>query len=237
VLLGAAAVVVLIAVGVGLGIAFSGGGSSSSSTTVPARGSLVNALPGAPEVQTLFKGIPQSGNTLGSSSAPVTLIEYADLQCPYCREFDTQLLPTVVSRYVRAGKVAVEFRLMAFVGPESVAGRAAAIAAGEQGRRFNFIQLLYDNQGAENTGWLDDTMLTAAAASIPGLDVPRLLSDRSSSAVSDKAGTVDEQATAASITSTPTILVGRTGSTPQIVKLTSPTDAATLTAAIDAALP
>ena len=68
------------------------------------------------------------------------------------------------------------------------------------------MQLLYFNQGTENTGWLNDEIVTSAAASIPGLDVPRLLADRSSSAVEDRASTFDSQASADSVRETPTDL-------------------------------
>ena len=46
-------------------------------------------LPRASDVNTLFKGIPQSGTTLGRSTAPVTMDEFIDPQCPYCQEFET----------------------------------------------------------------------------------------------------------------------------------------------------
>jgi hypothetical protein len=101
---------------------------------------------------------------------------------------------------------------------------------------FDFAQLAYLNQGAENTGWLDDSAIKAFAASIPGLDVPRLLSDRDTSATGQRADAFDSQQAADGVNSTPTILVGRTGATPKTVALSSPTDAAAVTAAVRAAL-
>ncbi len=168
VLIGAALAVALIVLAIVLGFVFTGGSSSSNT---PARGSLAGGLPGAADAQRLFRGIPQHGNVLGSPKAPVTVVEYVDLQCPFCQEFETKAMPTLLSRYVRSGKVKIEARPIAFIGPDSERGRAGALAAGEQNRLFNYMQLLYLNQGTENTGWLDDAMATAAAASIPGLDV------------------------------------------------------------------
>ncbi|MGZ8692852.1 MAG: DsbA family protein [Gaiellaceae bacterium] len=233
VLLIATAVVVLTAIGVTLGVVFTSGSSKSS---VPARGSLVNALPGAADVQRLLQGIPQRGNVLGSPSAPVTLVEYVDLQCPFCQQFETQAMPALIERYVRTGKVKIEARLIGFIGPDSQRGRAAAIAAGEQNRLFNLAEILYQNQGTENTGWLNDEMIVAAAASIPGLDVPRLLDGRNSAPIEAHAGAYDRQAAADNVRGTPTILVGKSAGTLRPVALTSATDSQSVASAINAAL-
>jgi protein-disulfide isomerase len=208
VLIGAALAVALIVLAVVLGFVFTGGSSSSNT---PARGSLVGGLPGAADAQRLFRGIPQHGNVLGSSKAPVTVVEYVDLQCPFCQEFETKAMPTLLSRYVRQGKVKIEARPIAFIGPDSERGRAGALAAAEQNRLFNYMQLLYLNQGTENTGWLDDAMATAAAASIPGLDVHAWSSARGSSAVTAQESQFDNEGNADNVSETPTVLVGKTG--------------------------
>jgi protein-disulfide isomerase len=208
VLIGAALAVALIVLAIVLGFVFTGGSSSSNT---PARGSLTGGLPGAAEAQRLFRGIPQHGNVLGSPKAPVTVVEYVDLQCPFCQEFETKAMPTLLSRYVRQGKVKIEARPIAFIGPDSERGRAGALAAGEQNRLFNYMQLLYLNQGTENTGWLDDAMATAAAASIPGLDVHAWSSARGSSAVTNQETQFDNEGNADNVTETPTVLVGKTG--------------------------
>jgi protein-disulfide isomerase len=208
VLIAAALAVALIVLAIVLGFVFTGGSSSSNT---PARGSLAGGLPGAAEAQRLFRGIPQHGNVLGSPKAPVTVVEYVDLQCPFCQEFETKAMPTLLSRYVRTGKVKIEARPIAFIGPDSERGRAGALAAGEQNRLFNYMQLLYLNQGTENTGWLDDAMATAAAASIPGLDVHAWSSARGSSAVTDQENRFDNEGNADNVTETPTVLVGQSG--------------------------
>jgi protein-disulfide isomerase len=187
-------------------------------------------------VQKLFQGIPQKANTLGAAAAPVTMVEYVDLQCPFCREFETEVLPTLVRRYVRTGKLRIEMRLLAFIGPDSVGGRYGALAAGEQNRQFNFAELLYFNQGTENTGWLDSQMIDSAATSIPGLIIPRWQAAEGSASVKANAAALDAAASAAGVDSTPTILVGRTGTAPTEVSMTSATDIRAVTSAIDAAL-
>src|SRR5207249_2191796 len=113
-------------------------------------------LAGVADNFTLLSGIPQHGNALGSPKAGVTLIEYADLQCPYCGEFARNALPSLIQDYVRTGKVRLVFRGLAFVGPESDAALRASFAAGRQDRLWSFVHLLYTNQGAENSGWVTD---------------------------------------------------------------------------------
>jgi protein-disulfide isomerase len=223
----AASLVVLAGVAIGLSVASSGG--SSTRPEVGPRGSLVNALPGARDVRELFRGITQRENVLGVPDAPVTLVEYADLQCPYCRDFGSRLLPGLIDRYVRAGKVKLELRPLAFLGPDSVRGRDALIAAGRQNRLFDFMALLYLNQGVENTGWLSEGLVQKAAASIPGVDVARLLATRTTPAVASRGLAFDSEARATGITSTPTLLVGRSGGPLRRVEATQ------LAAAIDAA--
>jgi protein-disulfide isomerase len=230
VLLGAALVVVLA--GVGIAVALGGGGKKPA--VAAQRGSLVNALPGAADVHSLFHGIAQRQNVLGSPNAPVTMVEYADMQCPYCREFDTESFPALVARYVRSGKVKVELRPLAFIGTDSARGRNALIAAGDQGRMFDLMQILYGTQGTENTGWLSDALVQNAAASIPGLDVRKLV--RVSDGAASRATTFDTQAREDGVNSTPTIMVGKTGARLTLVKLASPTDTQGVTAAIESLL-
>jgi protein-disulfide isomerase len=229
VLIAAAGVLALIVIGVVLGVVLTSGSDSSSSS-----GAAI--LPDTGDVQKLFAGIPQQGNVLGKPSAPVTMVEYFDLQCPFCQQFETSAMPTLISRYVRPRKLKVEARPIAFLGLDSGRGQTAVTAAGKQNKLFNFAQLLYDNQGAENTGWLDGDMVESAAASIPGLDQDRFQKDLDSSAVDNEVKRFNDEASADDISSTPTILVGEAGTKPKPVTLTSPTDPSAVIAAVDAAL-
>jgi len=219
-------VIALAAVAAALAFALTGGSSSNGPTTV-------SQLPDAAAAVSLFKGIPQNGNVLGKASAPVTMVEYIDLQCPGCRAFETDVMPTIVPRYVRTGKLRVEARPIAFIGPDSERGRRAALAAAQQNHFFDFAQLLYYNQQTENTGWLNKLFVRSAFASIPGLDAARALSASDSAAVSRQASHFDDQANADHLRETPTVLVGKTGE--KRTQMVSP-DVSNLSAAIDSAL-
>jgi protein-disulfide isomerase len=222
-----AGVIALAAVAVALAFALTGGSSSSSPTETTA-----STLPDAGAAESLFKGIPQHGTVLGNPNAPVTMVEYIDLQCPICREFETTVMPTIVPRYIRSGKVRLIARPIAFIGQDSVRGRLAALAAGKQNRFFDFTQLLYFNQGSENSGWLDDNFIRSAYASIPGLDAEAAEKARNAAAVSQLADEYDTQADADKVRGTPTVLVGKTGG--KLTEVPSP-DVANLSAAVQAA--
>jgi protein-disulfide isomerase len=233
---GIAGVVILIIVAVVLAVVLTGGKKSSVAKNVPAVGSIENGLPGSAEVAALFKGIPQKNLVLGSAFAPVTMTEFIDLQCPICQEFETTVMPDIIPKYVRTGKVKVYVRPWAFIGPDSSRGQAAMLAAGLQNKGFNFAQILYDNQGTENTGWLDDNMVVQAAGSVPGLKVPQLLVQRKSSTVKNAASAVAAEANTRQVSGTPTIFVGKSGTQGKQVALQSGGDEATLVAALNAAL-
>lgn len=163
----------------------------------------------------LLNGIPQHGNALGRPDAPVTLVEYADLQCPYCGLWARETFPQLVREYVRPGKVRIVFRGVAFVGPDSATGLASALAAAQQDRLWHVVDLLYVNQGAENSGWLNDHLLREIGGQVPGLDVGRMLSERSSAAVANAAFESQQAARQAGVSGTPSFQIGPTGGTLQ----------------------
>jgi protein-disulfide isomerase len=235
VLAAAGGAVAVIVIGVVLGIVLSGG-SNTSLADVPTVGSLSYGLPGASAVNALFKGIPQHGQVLGNPSAPVTLQEVVDAQCPYCQEYETQVLPSLVATYVRTGKVKILMEPWAFIGPDSIVGQAAELAAAQQNKMFNFAEVLYDNQQEENTGWITTSMLESIAESVPGLKVHTLINDRNSATIQAEQQTIDHLAAVTlKVTGTPTLFVGKSGVQGTEVNLTSATDEAAVVAALKAA--
>ena len=180
-----------------------------------------------------LQGIPQSGSVLGSPSAKVTLIEYADPQCPACRLYSESIFPTVANEYVRTGKVATEFRGFPFIGEDSVTGYRYLLAAGEQNKLWNLLEELYRNQGAENGGWLTEGLVRQLGAAIPGLDVDRLITDSNRPDIVAEASGAAAQASAAGIRGTPTLLVKIGDSTPYLIRVASADD---MRAALDDAL-
>ncbi len=183
----------------------------------------------------MLDGIPQDGTALGPADAPVTLVEYADLQCPYCAQWALGALPTLVEHYVRAGKLRIEFRGLAFIGPDSETALRTALAAGRQDRLWQAVELLYANQGAETAGWLTEDLITWLTASIPGLQPEQVAADRRSSAVDAQIAKAQAQAQASDVRGTPAFEIGRTRDTLRPLEVTS-LEPAQFGAAIDSVL-
>jgi protein-disulfide isomerase len=212
----AGGVLLLIIIAVVLAVVLgSGGGSNSSAPTgdLPKIGdpTWAGAEQGAVEANALFKGIPQKGLVLGKPSAPVEMEMFIDAQCPICRDYEVNSLPTIVQKYIRDGKVQLHLQPWAFIGDQSKTGRLAIIAASFQNKGFEYSKVLYDNQGQENSGWLTDSAMGQIAASVKGLDVQQVLSQKNGSAASTIASKVDDLAKKANVQGTPTVLVGPTG--------------------------
>jgi protein-disulfide isomerase len=154
-----------------------------------------------------FTGIPQDGAILGDAKAKVTLIEYADLQCPGCRQYALSTFPGIVEKYIRPGKVKSEFRGYPFIGEDSLKAQRFVSAAGLQNRLWNLQEALYRNQGAENSGWVTDDLIRELASEIEGLDVDRLFVDAESQKVARLVQKGAAQASADGVPGTPTFFI------------------------------
>jgi protein-disulfide isomerase len=162
------------------------------------------------EVDSLVQGIPQAKLVLGDTKAPVELIEYGDLQCPVCKQYSEEILPPVVEKQVKEGKAKVIFRNFLIIGPDSLPAGAAAIAAGNQGKGWTFLELFYRNQGEENSGYVTDDFLTKVLTGA-GADADKAIAAAGSPAASQQIAEAKTLADKHGVEATPTILVGPTG--------------------------
>jgi protein-disulfide isomerase len=120
-------------------------------------------LEGVAGVNRELAGIPQQGMVLGNPEAPVELVEFADLQCPYCKAFAEEVLPSIIESQVKNGEAKIAFHNFTIIGEQSPPAGAAALAAGAQGRGWNYVKLFYRNQGTEDSGYADDAFLESVA--------------------------------------------------------------------------
>jgi protein-disulfide isomerase len=163
-------------------------------------------------VNTLLAGIPQSGNTLGSPSAKVTVTEYGDLVCPVCKSFALGAQNQLISQEVRTGKVKIVYKALETAsgtanGSMFVPSQTAALAAGNQKKAWNYIELFYHEQGDETSSYVTDNYLGGLAKQVTRLNFSQWDSDRNASNLQTQVTADTTAAAAAGYNSTPTILV------------------------------
>jgi protein-disulfide isomerase len=115
------------------------------------------------------QGVP----LLGTPSAPVTIIEFGDFQCPFCDRFAKDTEPQINQTYIQTGKVNMFFLHFTIYGPDSITAAMAAQCVNDQGKFWNFYEILYKDQGAVNSGWANKDNLKKFASQIPGLDMQK----------------------------------------------------------------
>jgi len=194
------------------------------------------SVAGANDTAALLAGIPQRGAELGDPRAPVTLIEFGDLQCPYCKDASDTILPAIIEDYVRDGRVKLIFRDVAFLGDDSTRAAQMAAAAGQQDKLWDFVHLFYVNQGPENSGYVTDDFLREIGGGVRGLDVERAMDSRGDAEIQRQIAEAQQEWQGYGLTGTPSFVVGRTGGELEPVDMEQGLTVETLTTAIDRAL-
>jgi protein-disulfide isomerase len=224
------AVLALAAVVVVGAIVLSGGDEEQEAAAPPAS----DAPTVAEEVDQLYGGIAQDGIHLGDPDAPATLVEIADLQCPFCAQYSTTALPSVVRDYVRPGKIRYELHFRSFLGRDSVRAAGAAAYAASRDRMYQFADVFYRNQGPEESGYADSAFIRKIAAQVPGLDPEKAVAAANDPLAQPAVRAGEQFARSLGSTGTPDFYVRKGGRlTPLNVQGTAPEDYAQ---AIDQAL-
>jgi protein-disulfide isomerase len=216
-------VVILIATGGSGGTKKVVSGSKAANETAAA----VNAVVG---------GIPQHGNVLGYPNAPVTLQYFGDLQCPVCKQFTLGALPPIIQRWVRTGKVKIEYRSFetATREPEEFkTQQIAALAAGMQAKMWHYIELFYHEQGEESSGYATESYLQNLAKQVPAFNLTKWSSDRNNPELAKQVASDAQAASTEGFTGTPSFLIAKTGSTPKKLEYTSLSDPTSFNQAIE----
>ena len=177
-------------------------------------------------------GIPQTGMVLGDPGAKVTVLEFGDLQCPVCKGYAEEVLPQIIENQVQSGKAKLDFRNFTIIGPQSKPAGAAAIAAGKQGRGWNFVELFYRNQGTEDSGYADDEFLTAIAKAAGVPDLTKWNQARKSQAVIGQVEATTAEAEELGFTGTPSFALEGPG-TSGVEAIGTPSSADALESAIE----
>jgi protein-disulfide isomerase len=195
------------------------------------------ALEPSDQLEALLGGIPQSANALGEPTAAITLEYFGDLECPFCRNFSLEVLPSVIQRWVRPGELRVEYHALQTATREPevfVAQQVAALAAGKQDRAWQFIETFYEQQGEEGSGYVTDAYLQGIASQLSGLNLAQWTADRSDPALPTAIAADEQEAEQSGLNGTPSFLLGRTGGE---LSTFSPSDPGSFDAAVEALLP
>jgi protein-disulfide isomerase len=198
-------IVAIVAIAVAVG---------SGSTKAPPKKGSTGEHTAIKTVDDIVGGIPQSGNVLGSPTAPVTLEYFGDLECPICREFTLGALPTLIQKFVRTGKLRIEYRSLETATREPEVFKTqqiAALAAGKQDKMWYFVELFYHEQGEEDSGYVNESYLRGLAQQIPGFNLAKWVSDRNDAEYSNQVAADAQAANNEGFNGTPSFLIGTTG--------------------------
>jgi protein-disulfide isomerase len=214
-----ATAVVVIVVAIVISSSGGGGGATVKPHTTAATAAVKH-------VDTVLAGIPQSGTTLGKSSAPVTITEYEDLECSVCDVLATPTSYTnpeaekgsgwedeLISQYVRTGKAKLVYKSLETASsgnPDQNAFREqqiAAYAAGKQNKAWDYIELMYNEQGQEGANYVTENYLQGLAKQIRGLNFKQWMTDRKLASLSSEVSEENAAGSAIGGGSTPTVVI------------------------------
>jgi protein-disulfide isomerase len=194
-------------------------------------------------IDAMLQGVEQDGIYLGDPKAKLTLVEFSDPQCPWCASWASDVFPSLVQDYVKAGKLRIAYAGLAFLDdpyPTKDSDRLLELAqaAGLQNKLWNVVELEFKNQGTENTGYVTDALLRGIAEAVPELDADKALAVANTNAVVpmiNAAQKLAQQKVGKEI-STPTFVLVRTGSTQTVKKIVGAQPLSAFAEAIDAEL-
>ena len=116
------------------------------------------------EISTTF--ISNGSPILGDPNAPITLIEFGDYQCHFCNVHFHNTEHRLLENFIETGKVKMIFKDFTIIGPDSVNAAHGAHCADDQGKFWQYHDILYNNWTGENNGWASSDNLLKFAQEI-----------------------------------------------------------------------
>lgn len=113
--------------------------------------------------------IPENKPQQGSRESKVTIVEFADFQCPYCGEWQKTIFPKLKEEYIDQGKIRFVYWDYPFLGEESFKAAEAALCSKDQNKFWDYHDYVFKNQNEENNGAFSDSNLKKFAKDL-GLD-------------------------------------------------------------------
>ena len=171
-------------------------------------------LPGSSVSDTEWVPIERTlvdGRIEGDHNAPVSIVEFSDFQCPFCQRFTLETAPLVRNQFIETGRASLEYRHLSFVGPESFAAAEASECARKQDQFWNYHDLLFLRQGAENRGVFSSGNLKDFAREIQSefnnFDLDEFDSCLDSGRMRSTVEAMTDEATQLGVRSTPSFLI------------------------------
>ena len=143
---------------------------------------------------------------MGSSDAPITIIEFGDYQCPNCKKWFLNTKPDIITNYIDSGKANLVFVDIAFLGKDSVPASVATYCAEEQGKYWDYHGFLYSNQLSIDNGWANSDSLKGYASNL-GLNMDMFVSCLDTSKYQKRVEFNTEEALRNGVTGTPTFFI------------------------------
>lgn len=107
---------------------------------------------------------------LGDPSSPVTIIEFGDYQCPFCKRWNENTKPAIEKNMIETGDVSLIYVDFAIIGSDSITAHSGSYCAAEQGMYWKYHDFIYSKQGHENDGWASSTNIKSLVTKIDGMD-------------------------------------------------------------------
>ena len=120
--------------------------------------------------QSLSVFIDNASPALGNPNAPITMVEFGDYQCTFCSKFFHETENSIITNYIKTGKVKILFKDYIILGQDSMNAANAAHCANDQKSFWKYHSMLYNNWAGEDTGWADLAHLHEFANTL-GLDM------------------------------------------------------------------
>ena len=122
------------------------------------------------KIQSLSVFTDNASPILGNPNAPITMVEFGDYQCTFCSKFFHETENSIITNYIKTGKVKILFKDYIILGQDSINAANAAHCANDQKLFWEYHSMLYNNWAGENTGWADLAHLHEFANTL-GLDM------------------------------------------------------------------
>ncbi|MBI3535309.1 MAG: thioredoxin domain-containing protein, partial [Deltaproteobacteria bacterium] len=113
---------------------------------------------------------------IGNPNAPVIIAYWFDYQCPFCKRFETDVMPQLITDYVKTGKVKIVYKDFQFLGQDSQTAGIVAHAVWEVApdKFYQWHKAMYDKQDNENSGWGNKDDILALTKTILGADASKI---------------------------------------------------------------